>query len=80
MHGPADDAAVSQRRPAAVDDRGPQVGRGGIPIAQRALATVERDEGVLDDVLGGSDVVDEQRPQADQGCPLLGIQPVEVER
>jgi hypothetical protein len=40
-------------RPAAVEDAGAEVAEGVVRICQRLVATVEAEEGVLDDVLGG---------------------------
>jgi hypothetical protein len=45
--------AAAVRRPAAVEDAGPQVAEGLVPVLQRRPFPVYAGERVLDDVLGG---------------------------
>ena len=71
---PLDDDPVPQRRAGAVHHGLAQVGERLVGVAQPRPLAVHRDEGVLDDVLGGRLVVHEQDREPDELAPVGGVQ------
>ena len=64
-------------RAGAVDHALPEVGEGLVGVVQPVPLGVHRDEGVLHDLLGGPDVVDQEDGEAHQLAPVRGVQQLE---
>jgi len=79
---PPDDLVPPQRRPAAVDYRGPQV-RQRVGDGEGLPALMQPDEDVLDDILAGGPVADDERGEPDQVrpvCPERGGEAIVAKR
>jgi hypothetical protein len=63
---------VPQRVPRQVDDGLPQVGEGLVRIPQPVVPGSHPQVGVMHDVFGGVQVIEQHSGQPDQGCVLAG--------
>lgn len=71
---------AAQLVPAAVDRRGPQVGRRLAGVGQVSPSPVEAGERLLDDVLGGGPVAEHDQGQPDQADRMPPVQPGDCRR
>ncbi len=71
---PAHRSPFAQHRAGAVQYRAAHICHRGVAAAKLFLPAVQSDEGVLDHVLRGGKVIDEQDGQADHLVPTLLVQ------